>query len=78
MLEFKSWRSYLEFVVAVRRKGRFIHSAEVSDFLNVLRATAAKRVLEIPAGKCLWRAQIGHSWKRYYSKDNEYLARRGK
>ena len=60
---FKSWRSYSSFERAVKHETRYIHSDEVSRFLQTVLETAEKRIASFPRGAILWRAQLGHDWR---------------
>jgi len=57
--EFASRQSYWYFVHSVCSEYRFVHGPEVHEFLEIVRATATERVLTVPAGSLMWRAQLG-------------------
>lgn len=58
-MSFESWSSYWAFSHEVRHGGRYIHSADVKDFLfNVLK-TSKERVRDIKIGSVFWRSQLG-------------------
>ena len=57
--EFASWQSYWYFEHSVCSEYRFVHGPEVHEFREIVRATATKRVLTVPAGSLMWRAQLG-------------------
>jgi hypothetical protein len=59
MSEFKSWRSYWEFRRAIMQRTRYLKEPEVQHFLDAVLATHHTRVVTIPAGTVLWRAQVG-------------------
>jgi hypothetical protein len=63
MPNFKSWRSYWDFEVAVRRGLRYLRSAETDAFLSTVLATSKQRQVEIKKGQIFWRAQLGHDWR---------------
>ena len=44
----------------MRYRARFIHNNLVRDFLAAVAETAENRLYELPMGKALWRAQVGH------------------
>lgn len=59
MKHFKSWRSYIDFASRTQFKRRFIHDADVMEFLDTLLETCIHREREIKKGAVLWRAQAG-------------------
>lgn len=60
---FASWNSFWVFSRAVRHKARFLHDRQVMAFLRAVTASSASRVVTIPTGRALWRAQTGHDWE---------------
>lgn len=56
---FSSWWDFHHFSESVRHKSRYIHSAEVTYFLETLLQTSTPRHQNLSAGKFLWRAQLG-------------------
>lgn len=63
MNEFRSWRSYRDFAYRVRRKSRYIRTPEDEDFLREVLRTSESRIMDLPEGTGLWRAQLGHVWR---------------
>lgn len=72
MPDFKSWRSYANFASTVTRKTRYLQPPEVSDFLDAVRESSTKRTVKIPKGRTLWRAQIGHGWRKIFTKKEKF------
>lgn len=72
MSEFKSWRSYWEFERAVKSKRRYVYHSDTKDFLNTVLATSQSRTEKIAEGSFLWRAQLGHCWRKH-CQDGEYI-----
>jgi hypothetical protein len=62
MSEFTSWRSYWDFRCAIGQRNRYFHDTEVQQFLDAVLATHHTRVEPIPAGRVLWRAQLGYEF----------------
>lgn len=63
MSQFKSPMGYSHFAHSVRRRNRFIRTADDRAFLEEVVRTARTRIQEVPVGLELWRAQLGHDWK---------------
>jgi len=63
-MTFKSVDSYRAFARAVRRDFRYARTADQEEFLKVLAATSPSRSLTMKAGFVLWRAQLGHDWRK--------------
>jgi hypothetical protein len=59
--KFQSWRSYLKFRHAIMLRARYVHGPEIGAFLAAMQETAKERVHVLPAGKRMWRAQLGES-----------------
>jgi RES domain-containing protein len=56
---FKRWDDYQTFASAVKYSRRYVRTPEAEVFLQAVRNTARKRVLDIKAGRAVWRAQRG-------------------
>jgi hypothetical protein len=63
-MTFKSVDSYRDFARVVRRDYRFARAPDQEGFLRVLAATSHSRSLTMKAGHILWRAQLGHCWRK--------------
>ena len=59
MTEFKSWRSFLDFKVLTTWTRRYVHDQETEAFLETVLQTAHKRIMIVPSGETIWRAQLG-------------------
>lgn len=70
---FKSWNSFWSFSETVRHRARFIYDYNVRHFLSAVATTAERRVFELPQGKALWRAQVGHAWEDREQDNVNYL-----
>jgi hypothetical protein len=64
MTNFRSWRSYWDFEMSVRRGLRYLRSPETDTFLSTVLATSKKRQFEIKKDRIFWRAQLGHDWRQ--------------
>ncbi|MCG9578212.1 RES family NAD+ phosphorylase [Vibrio tubiashii] len=71
-MSFKSWRSYMRFSYAVKNKSRYMLDSESQKFLEAIKDTCQSRLIFIPAGTEMWRAQAGHDDKAYYQ-DEIYI-----
>ncbi len=60
MLSFNSWKDYQQFELHVKHQARYVHSDEVSSFLNSLKETLKLRERSLEMGIGLFRSQIGH------------------
>lgn len=63
-MTFKSVDSYRDFARAVRGEFRYARTPEQNEFLKMLAATSPSRSLTMRAGHVLWRAQLGHQWRK--------------
>lgn len=63
MSKFKSWRSYWDFDLSVRRKLRFAWNSDVVEFLDTVLATSETRKVSLKKDTVFWRAQLGHDWR---------------
>ena len=61
MSVFKSPLDYRRFANQIRNKRRFLHSPEVSAFLEAVCQGSKNRLVTVPTGTSLCRAQVGHS-----------------
>ena len=59
MSQFESPMSYTHFAHRVRRRSRFIRTADDRAFLEEVVRTAGRRIREVPAGLELWARPIG-------------------
>jgi len=66
VVEFKSWRSYWNFELSVKRRSRYIHDDETKQFLEAILCTSEKRRKIVQCSSILWRAQIGHAVEPLY------------
>ena len=74
MAGFKSVHDYEEFANAVRGKRRFIHSEEVTAFLQAVSHGGKDREAALTAGVSLWRAQTGsREWQRSDKDSHEWV-----
>src|SRR5579864_3290413 len=64
MADFDSWNAYREFAHKVRRKARHVLDDESKRFLSGLLETSEKRRKLAKRGSALWRAQLGHGWRK--------------
>ena len=64
MQGFKFWYSYRNFAKRIQRHSRFVRSSEDKEFLREVLNSSESRVLELPSRTILWRAQLGHEWRR--------------
>lgn len=65
MPSFKGVHDYQEFAEAVRGRRRFIQTEATANFLRCISAGSKDREVKAPAGRVLWRAQIGsREWTR--------------
>lgn len=60
--EFTGLDAYWKFSREIRHGRRFAWTAEVTDFLNTVRATIRDRDRTVPTGFILFRAQVGIEW----------------
>lgn len=58
MIEFNSWRAYVNFSDSVKRRARYVFDTGTQHFLDCLVATGASRSGVLPKGSALWRAQL--------------------
>jgi hypothetical protein len=56
---FESLVHWLQFESTVKQERRYIHTAEVTDFLEMLGNTIEKRTVILDPDTVLWRAQLG-------------------
>src|ERR1700733_7519588 len=63
-MTFKSVDSYRDFARTVRRDYRYARTPVQKDFLKSLTATSHSRSLTMKAEYILWRAQLGHDWRK--------------
>ena len=61
MGNFKSWYSYFDFANRIQRQNRFIRTSEDEEFFSEVLRTSKSRILELPEGLMLWRAQLGNA-----------------
>jgi hypothetical protein len=70
-MPFESWRDYWDFARETARERRFIRSDRADTFLNEVAATSPSRIRQLKKGTVLWRAQLGHGWRRESQIDDE-------
>jgi hypothetical protein len=63
MAEFSSTDSYRQFEQAVKFETRYVHDAEVQDFLATVIETSQTRKDSIEESTVHWRAQRGYIWR---------------
>lgn len=59
MAEFRSWKSYWEFEKAIKYRSRYIHGADVREFLDTILVTSKDRRRRILKDNYFWRAIYG-------------------
>ena len=72
-LEFDDMHSYWRFQESVRNESRFIWTEEVRRFLDVVRSTAIERVINLPFGSTLYRAQLGLEQEEDFDEEGGYI-----
>ena len=70
-MDFKSYRSYFIFSESVRKKQRYILDEESKNFLEAIASTCSDRVMNLEKGVTVYRAQIGHLWRKIYQTNPE-------
>jgi hypothetical protein len=63
-MTFKSVDSYRDFARAVRKDYRYARTPDQEEFLKSLAETSQSRNLTMKAERILWRAQLGHDWRK--------------
>jgi len=63
-MTFASWRAFRDFVQSVRNEMRYVRTPAQEEFLRAVIETSATRTFQVKAGRNLWRAQLGHSWRK--------------
>jgi RES domain len=63
-MSFSSKNAFREFDRSVRRAYRFARTPAQTDFLNVLAQSSVGRVKKLNEGAHLYRAQLGHGWRK--------------
>ncbi len=71
---FTTWRAYSNFEREVSRNRRFIRTASCEAFLDAVRQSCQHRRTKISEGRKLWRAQVGHTWRRIEEIDDDVPA----
>jgi hypothetical protein len=64
MTNFESYRSYRQFAVSITKRWRYARDPEQAVFLKAVVASSVARQEVIAAGSKLWRAQLGHVWRK--------------
>lgn len=64
MSVFKSPLDYRRFATQIRNNRRFLHTPEVSAFLEAVCQGSQNRLVTVPTGRTFCRAQLGHSEPR--------------
>ena len=57
---------------SVLERARFVHDAHGKEFLEALYETSATRHRTIPAGKIVWRTQLGHATEERIQDDDAW------
>jgi len=70
-MSFRSWQSYREFSREVKHGNRYIHGANVTEFLSQVLMTSKERIRTVQTGSFFWRAQLGNDWKPVYVNGNK-------
>jgi hypothetical protein len=60
MSHFGSWQDYQIFARSVRKRRRYIRTAEEDSFLEAVRVTVKDRIVTLQSGWEFWRAQRGY------------------
>jgi hypothetical protein len=63
MSEFKSMFSYWDFASAVQHNTRYVRDARSEEFLETVRETGRKWIIDLLDSQVLWRVQIGNDWR---------------
>jgi len=63
-MTFKSVDSYRDFARAVRQDYRFARTPNQEAFLKAVATTSPSRSLTMKTDFVLWRAQLGHCWRK--------------
>lgn len=63
-MPFKSSDAYHHYERSVLHNLRYMHEESVRDFLRAVQETSTSRTQTLPAKTVLWRAQLGHTWRR--------------
>jgi hypothetical protein len=72
MAEFRSWQSYQTFAWNVKRQASYVFSEETEGFLKTVIVTSESRKKIMPQGRILWRAQLGHAWRKCQQEDDQF------
>ena len=64
MKEFASFQNYSQYERVLKRRSRYIYTPEIETFLQTVLETTKKRVENVPKDSFLWRAQLGHDWRK--------------
>lgn len=67
--EFASLYSYSAFARNIRHLSRYVWDEAVDQFLETVKATVRNRDVQIPKGRCFYRAQLGIDWRPMYDDD---------
>jgi len=60
----KSWNAFGLFNQEIIRQRRYVRTEESQQFLRDVAATCKERLRAIPAGRILFRAQLGNDWMK--------------
>jgi hypothetical protein len=71
-MTFKSLDGYRDFDRAVRREFRYVRTPQQEEFLKTVAATSRSRGLDMKAGVILWRAQLGHDWRKEWHREEPF------
>jgi hypothetical protein len=63
-MAFASANTFRDFDRSVRRELRYVRSAAQEEFLKEIVVTSNSRIAILKVGFILWRAQLGHDWRK--------------
>lgn len=69
MSEFQSWRDFWEFRRSIIRERRHIRTRQVENFIDTVRLTSEKRLVDIKVNSIWSRAQLGNDYREVGSDD---------
>jgi RES domain-containing protein len=64
MREFRSCRDFGKFARSVKFRSRYILEPDAQEFFETVMETATSRMDTLTAGSILFRAQVGHDWRK--------------
>lgn len=72
-MPFKSWQSYWIFARKIKHANRYMHDGETIEFLDEVLKSCGPRVQTLPAGKILWRSQLGSDVRKTTDEDGNEI-----